>query len=422
MKLPMVDLTDADEAALAGERGPAVRFAMSVVARMAPFFGADELLDITAAHIDSTVYMGESTLEFAERLVDLGARVAVPSTLNVSGVDEHGWRQWSVPPDWAMKAQRQMRAYEAMGCIPTWTCAPYQTDYSPSFGQQIASGESNAIVYFNSVVGARTERYPDLLDICAAIVGRVPKAGLHLRENRAGTIVLNLDKVPTALACDDSLYPVLGHFMGSRFAGHVPVVDGLVNRPTDDQFKALGAGAASSGATAMFHVVGHTPEAPDLQEALQGREVPVHTVSMSELRTAREELTTTSDTLVDVVLLGSPHFSVEEFSRLRDLVSGRRCHESVKLVVTSSRIVREIAARNGTLDEVLRFGGKVTVDTCPLTTPMFGSRETRLMTNSAKYAYYAPGLLKASVVYGSLSDCVETAVSGSIRIDDSLWR
>ena len=118
--------------------------------------------------------MGEAGLEFAERLADLGARVAVPSTLNVSSLDEHHWQEWAVPPSWADNARRQMRAYERMGCRPTWTCAPYQVDLVPRFGQQIAWGESNAIVFANSVIGARTERYPDLLDICAAITGRVP--------------------------------------------------------------------------------------------------------------------------------------------------------------------------------------------------------------------------------------------------------
>jgi len=184
----------------------------------------------------------------------------------------------------------------------------------------------------------------------------------------------------------------------------------------------MGAGAASSGATAMFHVVGHTPEAATLADALQGRCVNVDRVGLAELREARTELTTTSDDGLELVLLGSPHFSVEEFFRLRDLVRGKSCHESVRMIVTSSRIVREIADRNGSLAEILRFGAKVTVDTCPLTTPMLRSGGKRLMTNSAKYAYYSPGLLEASVVYGSIEDCVKSAVLGRVVVDDSLWR
>ncbi|MEI7987994.1 MAG: aconitase X, partial [Chloroflexota bacterium] len=184
-----MQLTQEDQAMLAGDYGAGVRMAMSIIVRMAEISNVEYLMDISAAHIDSAIYMGDATLEFAEKLVSLGARVSVHSTLNVSGLDEHGWQNWDVPADWAKKALRQMRAYQQMGCIPIWTCAPYQMNNRPLFGQQIAWGESNAIAFINSVVGARTERYPDLLDICAAITGRVPAAGLHLTENRAGQLL-----------------------------------------------------------------------------------------------------------------------------------------------------------------------------------------------------------------------------------------
>ena len=162
-------------------------------------------MDISQAHIDSTIYLGDATLEFAERLASLGAKVAVPTSLNVSGVDECGWKDWAVTPEWAAKAARQMLAYERMGAVPTWTCAPYQTHMRPVFGQQIAWGESNAIAFANSVIGARTERYPDLLDICCAITGRVPAVGLHLTENRAGQMLLRLAGVPAGAAAGRSV-------------------------------------------------------------------------------------------------------------------------------------------------------------------------------------------------------------------------
>ena len=169
-----LNLTTRDHAMLEGDFGPAAKMAMRILVRMAEIYGAEKLMDISAAHIDSTIYIGEAGLEFAERLAELGAQVAVPSTVNVSGLDEFHWQEWAVPNDWAQNAYRQMIAYQSMGCLPTWTCAPYQTDMRPQFGQQIAWGESNAIVFANSVIGARTERYPDLLDICCAITGRVP--------------------------------------------------------------------------------------------------------------------------------------------------------------------------------------------------------------------------------------------------------
>ena len=124
-------LTSEDRAMLDGERGPAAQMAMRILARMVPVYGADRLLDITAAHIDSALFQGDATLDYAERLAGLGAKVVVPTTLNVSGVDEHGWRAWAVPPEWAEKARRQMVAYQSMGCQPTWTCAPYQAAARP---------------------------------------------------------------------------------------------------------------------------------------------------------------------------------------------------------------------------------------------------------------------------------------------------
>ncbi|MCB0204522.1 MAG: aconitase X catalytic domain-containing protein, partial [Anaerolineae bacterium] len=254
-------LSNRDQAMLSGAHGPAAQMAMSILVRMAEVYRASELMDISGAHIDSTIYIGEAGLAYAERLASLGARVAVPTTLNVSGLDEQHWQEWPVPRDWAEKAHRQMVAYQSMGAMPTWTCAPYQTQWRPAFGQQIAWGESNAIVFANSVLGARTERYPDLLDICCAITGRVPAVGLHLTANRAGQVLFRLIDVSPAVQEDDTFYPVFGHLVGKIAQDRIPVIDGLAVTPLEDQLKAFGAATASSGAVALFHMVGVTPEA-----------------------------------------------------------------------------------------------------------------------------------------------------------------
>ena len=412
-----------DRGALSGDRGPAVKMAMTILVRMLPAFGTDRLLDITAAHIDSSLFQGDATLIFAETLAQKGARVVVPATLNVSGVDEHGWQRWSVPPDWAAKAHRQMVAYESMGCKPTWTCAPYQESARPKFGQQIAWGESSAVIFANSVLGARTERYPDLLDICAAITGRAPASGLHLSENRIGQVLFEIRDIPAAIQEDDSFYGVLGHLIGAQVGKLVPVIDGLDVTPTEDQLKALGAAMASSGAVALYHLVGVTPEALTLEEAFKGqaprRTIPV---TMAVLQKARRELSTHEGNALDMVVLGSPHFSLEEFRALADLVAGKKRHPNAQLLITASRFVRTLAKKMGYLDKIEEFGGKVTVDTCILTTPMLPKSIRVLMTNSAKYAYYSPGLLGSSVAFGSLMDCVHSAISGRVEIDDSKWR
>jgi predicted aconitase len=418
-----MQLSDRDRAMLSGDQGPAPQLAMSILVRMAAVFGADALMDISQAHIDSTIYLGDATLEFAERLASLGAKVAVPTSLNVSGVDECGWQDWAVSPEWAAKAARQMLAYERMGAVPTWTCAPYQTDMRPVFGQQIAWGESNAIAFANSVIGARTERYPDLLDICCAITGRVPAVGLHLTEQRAGQLLLQLDGVSPALQQDDQFFAVFGHLVGKLSEDLIPVIDGVIETPPEDQLKAFAAAAASSGRVALFHMVGVTPEAPTRDAAFQGRP-PQRTqrITVADLRAARNELTTADGRELDMVILGSPHFSLAEFARLAPLVAGRRAHPRVKFLVTSSRLMKERAHQQGVLAPILAFGAQVTLDTCILASPMLPPEIKTLMTNSAKYAYYAPSLLNTRVTFGSLADCVASAVEGRVVRDDTVWR
>ncbi|HUS83517.1 MAG TPA: aconitase X catalytic domain-containing protein [Anaerolineales bacterium] len=416
-------LSGYDRELLAGERGPGAQMAMRIIVRIAEILGVERLIDIEAAHIDSSLYMGQATLEFAEKLVDLGAKVAVPSTLNVSGVDEHGWMHWSVPQDWAEKAQRQMRAYQEMGCIPTWTCAPYQTEFKPKFGQQIAWGESNAIVFANSIIGARTERYPDLLDICAAITARVPAAGLHLEENRAGHLLLRLREVPERVQRHESFYPVLGHLMGKIAGEKNPVVVGMEVHPEWDQLKALGAAAASSGTVGLFHLVGITPEAPTLEAAFHGNEPEQEIdVTMDDLREAWKELSTAEGRELDLVVLGCPHFSLAEFARLGRLFDGKEKHNDVLFLVNTNRSMKALADEAGYLRSLEAFGGVVTVDTCPLATPMLSPEVEMVMTNSAKFAYYAPGILDERVVFGTLEDCVISAIDGRVVRDESLWR
>src|SRR5919106_4222976 len=200
-------LTPDEEAMLAGREGDATRLAMRILVEMAGIAGADRFLEVTSAHIDGGLYHGRAGLDFAERLSASGARVSVPTTLNVSSLDLLHPDLYRGDPDTAAQARRLMDAYRAMGCEPTWTCAPYQLRRRPGLGEQIAWAESNAIVFANSVLGARTERYGDFIDICAAITGRVPDAGLHRSENRIGRAVFDVSDVSAALLAEDVLYP-----------------------------------------------------------------------------------------------------------------------------------------------------------------------------------------------------------------------
>lgn len=415
-------LTDDERAMLAGEAGDAIRLAMRILVRMAPLYDADALLPITRAHIDGCIYEGDAGLEFAERLAVLGGRVRVPTSLNVVSLDTRHWRELGTPPDYADKAYRLGHAYVRMGAVPTFTCAPYQTAAAPAFGEQIAWAESNAVAFANSVLGARTNRYGDYLDISCALTGRVPAAGLHLDEHRRGQVLVRLRGVPSALLARDDFYPVLGYLLGGLVDDEIPVVDGLNARPSEDQLKALAAAAATSGSVALFHIVGVTPEAPTLAAACGGR-APARTIEIGlpALRRTRARLTSATEEKLDLVAFGSPHCSLAEARALAALAAGRRAAPEVEVFVTTSRAVRDLLERGGELAMLTEFGAKVTADTCIVVSPLVRPTARVLMTNSAKYAHYGPGLLGVHAVYGATEDCVASAVAGRVVIEDGPW-
>ncbi|HEX2987250.1 MAG TPA: aconitase X catalytic domain-containing protein, partial [Chloroflexota bacterium] len=351
-----------------------------------------------------------------------GARVVVPTSLNAGPIDEEGWRNIPVTEEFAEKSLRIMRAYVKMGCTPTWTCAPYQSGVRPAKGEQVGWSESNAIVFANSVLGARTSRYGDYVDLCMALTGRAPKSGLHLTENRRGQILFRLAGLPAALLQSDSFYPVLGFYLGKMAGQKIPVLDGLPSGVTEDQLKALGAAAASSGCVALFHAVGITPEAPTLEAAFQSQQPEeVVEVKLSTLKECRRQMSTCSQGALDVVILGCPHFSQDEFRKLGRLVKGRNRHPGTRLVVMTSRSVRDAVKAAPFWPELERFGVEIVADACVLLTPMLRSEDRFVMTGSGKCAYYGPGVLRRKVAFGSLEDCVESAVLGQVCREESLW-
>ena len=315
-------LDDRDQMLLAGGGTAAEQLAMRIIVRVGEAMGAERLIDITRAHIDSCLYHGRAGLDFAVRLRKGGARVVVPTTLNVSSLDLLHPDLYRGDPETARLAREQMDQYEAMGCRTTWTCAPYQLPDRPAFGEHVAWAESNAIVFANSVLGARTHRYGDFIDICAALTGRVPDGGLHRTENRRGRIVFDLERLPASVLARDDLAALVGHVMGDVAGTAVPVIVGAPTGWTEDDLKALGAAGASSGAVAMFHAVGVTPEAATLEAALQGGRPDMTVVVTTDmLADARKVLSTGVDGPVSSVNLGTPHASLAE---IRSIVARLR--------------------------------------------------------------------------------------------------
>ncbi len=424
-----VELSRRDKQFLDGQHGEAAQMAMRIMVRMAEVVDAPEMMYVSQAHIDGCGLLSETGLEFAETLTAKGAKVSIPTTLNMGPLDLQNWRQFGINEDFAAKAIRQAKAYTDMGCIPTWTCAPYQSYLTPRFGQQIAWGESNAICYANSVLGARTNRYGDFIDICAAITGRVPKCGLHLKQNRKGQILLRLVDIDPAILQNNVFFATLGHLVGSLVEDEIPVIKGLPTWASSDQLKALCAAAASSGAVALFHAIGVTPEANTFEEAFQGGQpVRVIDIHLSDLQKARSDLSTAQEgAALDLVVLGCPHFSYDEFRELAGLIRaqterGQTLHPDVRFIVISSQTSYALLQRSDFLDVLTDFGIEITLDTCIFHTPMTSGNTKVIMTNSGKCAYYAPGELGVEVAFGSTAECVDSAVNGHVCRKETLWK
>jgi predicted aconitase len=399
--------------------------ALRIVERMAEVLGAEELIEVSQAHIDGCGLLSDASLRFAEMLAQKDARVSIPTTLSMGPLDLRNWRAFDIPEEYASLAIRQGQAYEAMGCLPTWTCAPYQGYLTPRFGQHLAWGESNAVCYANSVLGARTNRTADYLDICAAISGKVPKTGLHLDEARRGEVLVQLAGIQTHRWRDDSEWSVLGHLLGPLVGDEIAVIEGLPLDATSDQLKALCAAAASSGSVALFHAVGLTPEAPTREAAFDGRAPKREvTIAAGDLDRARTDLSTgPSGAPLDEVVVGCPHFSYDEFVQLAELLRSETAscfRDGVRFTVITSRS-SEALMRGGGLGALFdEWGVRITTDTCLFHTPLLGTGTKSLMTNSGKCAYYAPGELKLSVAFGTLAECVHSAVLGETWREESV--
>ena len=417
-----IRLTEHDRALLDGRHGKAAQMAMQIVLRMAELQGADHLVDVTQAHIDGCIYTGPASLRFAQQLVQWGAKVRVPTTLNSISVDHRRWRELGIDPALGEPASALGDAYMAMGAQLSFTCAPYLLDTAPKAGEQIVWAESNAVVYANSVLGARTLKYPDYLDICIALTGRAPLIGCHLDAQRKARLQIEL---PALGELDDAFYPLLGYHIGALAGSRVPLVLGLEKRkPSLDDLKGFGAAFATTSAAPLFHIAGVTPEAIDPAQVLDaGTSIAVEKIRLKDLLPSWRELNSARDNRVDVVSLGNPHFSLSEFAHLARLCRGRQKHPDVVLAITCGRAVLEQAREAGHIAVIQAFGATLVTDTCwcMLGEPVIPKAAETLMTNSGKYAHYAPGLVGRKVHFASLAECVDAACTATASGRLPVW-
>jgi len=411
-----LDLSEADEAMLAGAHGDAVCQAMRIVCAMAVQQSAERLIGISQVHIDGCIYACPANLTFAERFAEMGAKVRVPTTMNAISVDHRNWEAQGVAPSFGAPAERLADAYVRMGCRPSFTCAPYLLDSAPKAGENIAWAESNAVIFANSVLGARTAKHADFLDLCIAITGRAPLAGVYLDGHRKARRIIDVEWPDGA---DETVWPLLGYLAGRASPDRIPVLRGLAGTtPSRDDLKALCAAFGTTSAAPMLHVEGVTPEwqgsvAEDADHVRITRNDMAE--AWSSLNDGPEE--------VDLVAFGSPHASLDECRGIADAFGDRRRRDEVAVIVTAGRDVMADAKRDGVLARLEECGIKVLPDLCwcSISEPVFPPKTRTVMTNSGKYAHYGPGLSGRKVRLGTLDDCVQAATEGRVQVRLPRW-
>jgi hypothetical protein len=393
-----MQLSKEEEAILAGESGEGRRWAMELLVALGDIFAAEDLVPIKSAQLAGVSYktIGEAGLRWLQDVSRISV-VSVPSMLNPAGMDPHQWEAMGVDGDFAAKQRSILRAYNRMGVEPTCTCTPYLIGHLPAFGDHLAWSESSAVSYVNSAIGARTNREGGPSALAAAVIGKTPRYGLHLDENRRATAVVQVDAGGQPVD-----YGALGVLVGKMLGSSVPFFKGVSPKP--DDMKALGAAMAASGAIALYHVEGTTPEAEGALE--DGARLEAIHVSQQDLSELRESLTGAIPDRVDLVALGCPHLSLEEVEEVAARLRGKRPRpDGPMLWVCTSK---EVKKRAQEAVKVIERFGRVLTDTCMVVAPVERVAKTTA-TNSGKAACYLPmgAFCSQRVVYGNMAELLD---------------
>jgi predicted aconitase len=407
------EFMDIQKRMLAGEYGEPVRQGMEIITQLADFWEAPDIIPIQSVHMPGAA---AKTARRAGRkyicwAADNGGRFLTSTTLNTGSADLTGV-DLGIYPETMQQQLEITGSYKRMGAIECHTCTPYLVGNLPRFGEHVAWGESSAVVFANSILGARTNREGGPSALGSALTGFTAGYGLHLKENRVATVHASVE-CPLS---DVSDFGAAGYFLARQFPDALPVFTGLPERSPMFGLKSLGAALASSGSIAMFHAVGLTPEAPTLEIATGNKKLETVRIGKKELEETRQFLNRTNNSSdVDCVFLGCPHLDFEELLLLTKLLSGRKVHPGVSLWLYAANSFWSSCERSG-LTRVLKDSGALLVsDTCPSISIFSEIMKSKgfqsAATNSAKQAHYLP-VWGIKVHFGSTAACIEAALTG----------
>lgn len=390
-------LTKEEERTYEGEEGWALKKAMEILVAIGDINKASQLIPIKSAHISGASYktIGDA-FEFINRL---DGRVKVKSTLNPTGMDRENWNAMSIPKRFVTKQQAVIKAYENLGVSTECTCVPYLIGNTPECGEHIAWAESSAVLYANSVLGARTNMEGAPSALAAALIGKTPLYGLHHAENRRPEI-----RVCVRCALSDADYSALGFMIGELVWNKIPVIELPSScSPKEDELKHLSAAIGATGSIALYHIKGVTPEADAIELPADVEEAEIEEADLKKFYRDTEK--------VEVIAIGCPHCSAAELQQIYELLraeskgQGRKVRK--EFFVFTAKAIKE--RMRDVVKKIEDFGVHVICDTCFVVSPAFEHYRC-VVTNSGKMLRYVPLLCGgAEVRLCKTEECVRLA-------------
>jgi len=405
-------LSDEEKAMLNGEFGKAKQWAIDHQIKVGEFFDAKDMVAVSQAHMMADPEsVGDAGVDFMESIATAGGRVVIPMITDPRGVDLNHYRPLGQTEDMAMIERRFIAACETIGIMMTNTCVNYQTIMPPLLGDHVAYGDTGVVIYSNSVCGARSNFEGGPSALAAGLTGRTPRYGLHLDQNRKATRRFQVTSQPTELTEWGILGAVIGRLAGSYW--EVPVIEGIERVPTSDEIKHFGAAMASYGSIPLFHIIGITPEAPNLA-AVSATELPVTKITDADLGALAGNFADKGEK-PDVVVFAAPQLSIVEMEQVASLVNGQKL--KLPMIVCTSPQAYGDARRMGFIDKIETAGGTVLEGTCFYNQYAREIGEAngwvRLLSNSAKIVNILGGYGYQPVL-ASMADCVAAAIHGEI--------
>ncbi|SDB25465.1 aconitase X catalytic domain-containing protein [Pseudomonas sp. NFACC13-1] len=418
-------LRDDEKAMLAGDQGPAVQKAMDLLVRYGEALDAQCLVDTrnVAGTIGATTPFlrqyaereGGMDAVFSEFNLDSAEVVQIPKVKVFSshlqqGIDPRHAKRQGIGED-VVRIYETGQAYSSgLGVQPLNTCTPYQVGNVPVKGEHCAWMESSAVIYINSVLGARTNAEGRESTGAAMLTGKIPYWGLHLDENRRGTHLIQLD-MDVSTTAD---WGLLGYWVGEQVQDCIPVIEGVSHQPNLARLKHFGAAAASSGGVEMYHLVGVTPEARTREQAFgASRPSAILRFGEAERRWAYEQVNVTAhDAQVDFVMLGCPHYSLEQIWEVCQLLEGQRLSANTELWIFTAASIKQLADVAGYTRIIEQAGGHVMTDTCSAIGKVLPEGTRVAAVDSAKQAHYLPAIMGIQAWFGTTAECIQAAIDG----------